>query len=31
MIAAVVYLALCWSGHDAGRHELITQHLLNAN
>jgi hypothetical protein len=26
--AVVLYLALCWSGHDAGQHEIIVQHLM---
>jgi hypothetical protein len=26
--AAVLYLALCWSGHDAGQHEIIVHHLM---
>jgi hypothetical protein len=28
MNTVVLYLALCWSGHDAGRHEIIAAHLM---
>jgi hypothetical protein len=26
-MGAILYLALCWSGHDAGQHELIAHHI----
>jgi hypothetical protein len=26
--AVVLYLAMCWSGHDAGKHEIIVHHLM---
>ena len=29
MLSAILYLALCFSGHDAGQHELIVHHLLS--
>jgi hypothetical protein len=28
MAAVVLYLALCWSAHDAGQHQIIVQHLM---
>lgn len=28
MNAVVLYLALCWSGRDAGQHEIIVNHLM---
>jgi hypothetical protein len=28
MNAAVLYLALCWSGRDAGQHEIVVHHLM---
>lgn len=28
MTAIVLYLALCWSGHDAGQHQIIVAHLM---
>ena len=28
MKAIVLYLALCWSGHAPGQHELIVHHLM---